>query len=483
MIKKWLVLVNYTLAAVIVLFILAASGLSFLRKPDILVSNLPPPKTALPPRTFAFDQASYDQMGSSLLSLQFAPLSQQLPDIKRYLIYYGKNGRPDAAMEKPLLHFAFTGNKTLASVLPGERLYILYDPSLNPAQYIFSPANHPTSLWMEATAQGNEAVVTVAMQGDQGEIIKEPETLAKFNLPEKEFMRFGGTSAWEIGKNRVDATLLARQRAKWYGLDVFFERHGGPEYSDFVGKQRLDFGEGDTVYSVFANLNDALIWENEQWHVVKPGSESLGKPLLLIKRIDERLLNLELWDPEGKAKVILNLLKITEAAIPLNLLQQFKFVGSRTRSQFIFEINKKRFLLSPHDWLLLTKEGWVKLITPEEIDDYVNRKVTGPLFVFDAIESQEGKQYLKGTLFNTSRTEMQPVEIPLQQFNSTSLKPIPKKTTSSSTPLNKIATGLGAGVIAQTEPPKKETKKEEEEDDDDEDDNDEDEDDLEDEDF
>jgi hypothetical protein len=72
-------------------------------------------------------------------------------------------------------------------------------------------------------------------------------------------------------------------------------------------------------------------------------------------------------------------------------------------------------LLSPKDWLLFINNTWVKLQTPDEIDAYVNRKAVGTLFVIDDIVREDGKQALMGTLFNSTRTEMLPVEIPLQQ--------------------------------------------------------------------
>lgn len=418
MIKQWLEWLNYLVAGIAALFVLFAVWFLLMRPSEIYVSDAPPPKTALPKRAFAFPKESYDAIGEPVLSLQFAPMSMQLPDLKRYLIYYGKNGRPDAAAEKPLLHFAFTGNKSISSVIPGERLYVLYDRKLNPPQYVFSPGNSESSLWIEASAEGNEAHVKAAMKSEHGETIREPEANANFNLAEKEYVRFGGTP-WEIGKNRVDATLLARQKARWYGPDVFLEKHGGKEYADKIGKQRIDFGEGDDVYSVYAGPNDAIVWVNDQWKVVKPGPDSLGKPLLIVKKIEDRLMNLELWDPEGKGKISLNLLKSAEPQTPANIQQNFKFVGARTRTQFVFEIDGERMLLSPHDWLLSTKDGWVKLQTPEEIDNYVERKTTGVLFVFDGVEKKEDHMSLVGTLFNASRTDMQNIEIPLQQNSPT----------------------------------------------------------------
>ena len=126
-------------------------------------------------------------------------------------------------------------------------------------------------------------------------------------------------------------------------------------------------------------------------------------------------MSLELWDPGRQRKGGPQSLKASEPASRLNILQSFKFVGARTRTQFVFEIDKERMLLSPKDWLLMTPKGWIKLTTPKEIDDYVDRKLVGPLFVFDAVERKEDRLVLKGTLFNASRTDMQPVDIVLQQ--------------------------------------------------------------------
>lgn len=411
---KW---VNISVSCIGLIFLLIGLFCLLMRPETIPISDKMAPKTALPARSFALPQEAYETIGEPLLHLQSTPLTQHLPDLKKHLIYYGKNGRPDAQQERPLLHFAFTGNKSVALTAPGDKLYISYDRKASPAQYIFSPNNVETSLWIEAEASGSEGIVRVFMRGEHGEMIQTPEAFAHLTLPEKEFVRAGGSGAvqWEIGKNKVDATLLARQRAKWYGTDAFLAKHGGKEYEEFAGKQRVDFGEGEDAYSVFVGLNDVLVWDQDRWHVVQPGKESLEKPLIVIKKIDDRLMAMDLWDPDGKNKITLNLIKTTDVAAPVSLLQQFKFVAARTRTQFVFEINKDRILLSPQDWLLSTKDGWAKLVTPTEIDDYVERRSVGPLLVFDEVERREDKQYLKGSLFNAGRTDMQPVEIPLQK--------------------------------------------------------------------
>lgn len=416
MLKSWLGWINTSLAALAVIILLGAAAITFFREKEIPHFEGPIQERALPKCSFSVDPSAYDDISVGPLKLEFSPLKMQLPDLHKSLVYYGRNGRPDAQLQSPFLHFSFTGNKTPISIPPDQRVYIKYDRHQSPPQYVFSPGNAETALWIEVTPQPNQAVVHVGMIDEKGAPVTGPQANAQFTLPEKEFTRVANSASnWEIAKLRVDGTLLARQKARWYGSDKFLERHGGPEFAHLANKQRIDLGEREEAYSIYVSPESVMIWDGSKWKVTEPGPDTLAYPLLTIKKMDDRLMTFELWDVEGKSKVTLNVLKSTEAWVPQNLQQAFKFVGARTRSQFVFEINKERIMLSPQDWLLLTDSGWKKLSTPEEIDDYVDRKITGPLFVFDGVEKRDDKQVLIGTLFNSTRTDMQQIEIPMQK--------------------------------------------------------------------
>jgi len=414
MIKKWVAWLNYGLSGLVAALLLTSLGFLWASPAVFFQTDAAVRKSHVPKGAFARSQEDYDAIGSPALSLAFSPLNIQLPDLRRHLIYYGKNGRPDAQEDLPMLYFAFTGNKAPSSVSPSERLYVMYDKKQTPPQYIVAPNNEETPLWIEASAQEKQALVKVAMKGENGQYIREPSAYAEFVVPEKEYARLAGTT-WELGKWRVDGTLLARQKARWVGLDRFLEKHGGEEYKACLNKQRIDFDENDQVYSVYVSQGDCLIWNNDRWQAAVPGENTSGYPLINIKKIEDRVMNLELWDVDGKGKVVLNLIKTNEAWVPQNLENNFKFVGARTRSQFVFEVNNERMLLSPHDWLVLVDGGWKKLTTPQEIDDYVDRKIVGPLFIFDQIERKEDRQVILGTLFSAGRTEESAIELPLQQ--------------------------------------------------------------------
>lgn len=414
MIKNWLTWIYLGLTALALLLILLGFAITLSRPREIPITDIAPEKTTLPKGGFRMEQEAYDNLGPPLLGLKFSPMTLQLPDLRNYLVYYGRNERPDASEEQSMLHFSFVGSKDIASIPPEKPLYLVYDKDQPRVKYRFSPNNAATSLWFEAAPEAGEAAINMAMKNEVGEIIRKPEQHAQFKLKEKQFSRFGA-DRWELGKWKVDGTLLARQRARWYGQDLFLERHGGEEYKNLKEKQRIDFGQDEETYSVFIGAGNALAWKGNRWEEVKPGVETQKYPLLVVEKIDERLMKLALWDVDGTAKVSLNLIKSTETAPPQDIEKTFKFVGARTRSQLMFEINGERMMISPKDWLLLTEGKWVKLTTPEDIDAYVERKISGPLFVVDEISKEEGRQVLLGTLFNATRTEMKPIEIPLQQ--------------------------------------------------------------------
>lgn len=414
MFKKWITWANYGIGGLVALLFLGSAYIYFTSSDDIIISDPALTKRAHPTCSFAMSKSACDSINKTF-ELKYAPMTIQLPDLRTQLLYTGKNGRPDASVERAVLHFSFIGNSTPTAMISGDRLYLVYDakkPAPGQSQYSFSPNNAETPLWIEATSNGNEVTVQLRLKNENGDILRDPAAHAQFNLTEKEIPR--ANKPWEIGKLRVDGSLLARQKARWMGPDVFLEKHGGEEFKDQLGKHRIDFTDEAESYSVYVGVNDALAWINNRWKEVAPGPDSRDYPLLIVKKIDDRLINFDLWDVGGKNKLALNLLKSNEQWAPQGLKDNFKFMGARTRSQYIFEVNKERMFLSPHDWVLQTKEGWIKLTTPEQIDDYVNRKLSGVLVVFEDVENRDDGQFLMGIMYNPARTETQPLELAVQ---------------------------------------------------------------------
>lgn len=407
--------INLGLTGVILLLIALAFLFKVMRPSTIEVVEKVSEKPKLPKGAFSLPVEQYEFIGPPFLSLKFSPMALQVPDLKRYLIYYGKNDRPDADPANLKLNFGFTGVRGTASAKVKEPIYLMYDKNDPKAKYKFSPGNAETTLWFEASpGSAGEASISVSMRNEAGAVVHEPLENAEFTLKERPAIRSDADDR-KIGEFKVDGTLLSRQGAKWYGIDKFMERHGGEEYKDVAQKQRIDFGTGDNTYSIYIGPDTVLAWVNGKWKEIKPGKDSVKYPILAVNKIEDRIMKLDFWDVDGQGKTSLNLIKSMETWIPQSIQKEFSFIGARTRSQFLFEINKERMTLSPLDWLLRTDKGWKKLTTAQDIDDYVERKISGPLFVFDGVEKRDGKQVLLGTLFNKTRTEMKSIEVPMQQ--------------------------------------------------------------------
>lgn len=401
-----------------VFFMMAGVVFYFLQSGTLHQGYVKEVKRQLPKSPFTFPEEAYAKMGSPHLYLKFVPPRLHLPDLRNTLVYYGENGRPDAMLGNPKMHFGMQGGKAIVAASDGEKQYLIYDKKLPASSKItFSPNNEPTMLWFTASLEANQAEIALFMEDTDGLIVSGTDSHGEFSLPAKESTRSHTQATWEIGTWRVDGTLLSRQKARWVGQDRFLENHGGDEFIDFTGKNRVDFGDPEELYSIFVKAGDCMVWDENKWKEVEPSEKTLDKPLLVVKKIDERVMMLELWDVEGKGKVGLSLVKAPETFRHDQIVRDFKFVGARTKTQVVFQIEDERLIVKPHDWLLLTPEGWKKLKTSREIDDYVNRKLVGPLFIFEEIAKKDERPVLIGTLYNPNRTESHFIEVAMMPAN------------------------------------------------------------------
>ncbi len=391
----------------------------------------------LPKSPFSEFDDFFQEIGESAWALRWVSPQMQLPDLRQQLIFCGKNGRPDSLPGKESFHIALKGTAEKVLIQEGDKAYLVYQGSYTPKfqatiqeaegplwgdvtkgeaseknPYIFSPGNQPTPLWIEVISGGEQAIeIRVSMLDEKGACINSPAHLSQIQIPLQDYIR-SQTPGWELGGHRVDATLLARQKARWIGKDIFLEKHGGSEFSHILGKERVDFLHGTHPYSCFVSVGDWMIWKGGKWEVAQGKEGTHGYPLMLVKKIEEKVISFELWDVEGKGKTLLSLIRARDQAPLPNISQEFKFVGAKTWAQFIVESRAGgRLTLKPHDWLVLTPDGWIKLSSAEQVDAYVEQSLTGPLFILDKLIKKNGRQVLIGHLFNASRTEVEEIEL------------------------------------------------------------------------
>lgn len=384
------------------------------------LEETPPPSEfkkskELPPNPFRLEQEKYEAIGSKGLEIKWIEPKLQLPDLHEAFVFYGKSGRPDSQEGKSLLRLTFKGREESRAFAEKTKLFLTYSEG----RYDFSPGNQRTALWLEAKRQGDALSVAVFMLDDTQTLIKTPDNLHSFTLNAEEF-NTPPRLDMEVGGIRVDGGYFMRQHGRLVGKDVFFEMHGGEEFSHAKERERIDFLLDEDRYTCFVKEGDLLVWREGKWKVVDAAESTVGCPLLFAKKMDDRCLLFEFWDVAGQAKLPLNLVRLKVHDPFPDVAQEFKFVGAKTWTQFIVECRGKRLILKSGDWLVLSGEQWLKITTAQEIDAYVNGTLAGPLFVLDRLEKQEGNQVLIGHMFNTTRTEV--VDCQLKSFAKEPIK-------------------------------------------------------------
>ena len=419
---RWLPFINLTFASLIAV-ILFFTFLLVIPKKEVW-SPLETPNTLKSLPKSAFDSSCLEGFHQGPFALEWSEPKMQLPDLQNELLFYGLVQRPDVPENKTLIHLSLTKEDEITAFDIEKPVYLIYKGSSPRAEgrifsqvgesdqdstYNFSPDNAETGLWLNLSlVASNTLKVKVSMLDERGNLIVAPENLHSLNLSAHDIPRLRSLG-WELDSSRVDSTLLIRQKARWIGKDLFLKEHGGEDFIKFSGMERIDF-LGETPYSCFVEEGSFLVWEEGRWHHSE-GKQTIGLPLLVVKKAEDRLITFELWDPQGKGKTLLTVVRSKDLAGLPNLDEEFKFIGAKTWAKFIVESHQERMILKPHDWLVLTEEGWIPLNTSERIDDYVEQKLQGPLLILEKLTKQNGRQVLTGYLFNTTRTEMEPIEL------------------------------------------------------------------------
>ena len=69
--------------------------------------------------------------------------------------------------------------------------------------------------------------------------------------------------------------------------------------------------------------------------------------------------------------------------------------------------------------MLKTPTGWRNLRRKEEIESCLQHQIKGDLFIFDALEKEQGRWVLRGTLFDEMRTQVHTISVPIETEGKT----------------------------------------------------------------
>lgn len=365
------------------------------------------------PFSFTCENSAYHAIGEPFLYLAKNPLKTKFPDLRSILVSYGVNCRPDSPKEESQLLISIRGTLPPTAVRIGQKVYLKYDSRPSVHRWVISENNSETPIWFEPEVMENQIVVRVKVKDGQGKLVEDPLDLSYFTLPEIALPPTNNSNySWQIGLDTVDNTLLTKQKAKWYGRDLFLQTYGGEEYAFTNERERIEFqNEGDS-YAIFAKEGDIFVYEGSGWKSVTAGPESQGKPLLQVKKVTEHVISSIVWDPEGKHKMPLDLPKSQELA-QNTPAPDIKLLGARTRQDWVAEIAGKRTLLRTDDWLLWQGGKCERLTSNAQVDNYLAGTLKGELIVLAGTQKIDNELCLVGERFSESRTKSTPLRIAL----------------------------------------------------------------------
>lgn len=310
------------------------------------------------------------------------------------LFYYiGKNQRPDALNGKSLW-IEYKPGSLLYEIVEDRPYYIQQTAE----ETIFVEEPEASNYTLEFSEVSGKLIVDIHPH----DIENKGYEFTLQNKPDKiEY----------IGEDVFDNHYANKLQATWWGSDAFLREFGGDEYAFALDKERIDFIVDKEIYSVFVSLGEILVFAEGKWHNLRE-KNSKDYPMLVVKKIDNQHLTLCLYSQLGTRPFMHQLSCLTpQQAVELGGL---KFVGAKTQNKWIICSKSNRFIIEPGDWLLYqNKEGWTKLTSLSDIENYVHTPMIGYLFIVESVACDTRPCQLVGKLVNPQRTAVNSHQIVL----------------------------------------------------------------------
>ncbi|MEK7340052.1 MAG: hypothetical protein AABZ92_04990 [Verrucomicrobiota bacterium] len=380
-------LFNYCITGVCACVVVLSSGLFFFScpLPDLKVRLMEDVHQAHMPLH------PYELIGSSALALNEHHTSSWARRIANELLVLGYNTRPD--QKSPVL-IAFSLNKGKNSfTAQNEELIFLEESKEGLACSEKKPA-----LWIQPILLNNGAILIKVSR--------------QFHSTEQS-AEFISSSSPGLLQMPGDGFIQQLQNSSYLNFDLLIQHYGGPKFAGWKEKGTLKCMNQMQSYACFVSEADLLVFKDQRWQVASLATKTQGLPLARVKKLLSQQMQLEVWDEKGFCS---SLIEVPLQKKPKRTKLEVPFTKIRMRSstQVSCSLGKKRLFLKQGDWLFKTPSGWYRLDKPKDIEDYVYHRLIAEVFIFDAIVKEQGCCFMKGTLFDETRMQMQPIQLPIQ---------------------------------------------------------------------
>ncbi len=343
----------------------------------------------------------YEAIGSGALMLNPNQTWGWVSHIAKELCVIAHNSRPDAVDRDAKILLSLKTGQDQKTTTSGKVLFLQQNEESG--SFAFSEVQQP--LWVKPILLDNGRVlIEVGKKMGQLETAHGHEEKGQFVVP-------ASSVSSGAGQNRIQEALGQLKNARCWGRDLFIQHYGGAEFGMWKEKYKIEFSQG---YVSFVAAGDYLIWKQGRWEEGGLSDLSAEQPVAAVKSVSPKGIELTVWDDSGFYPV--------QVQLPLEHPGKFSLKPDatpmhprlRTASQISCMLGKKRVILRQGDWLIKTATGWRNLRRKEDIENCLQHRLKGELFIFDALEKEQGKWVLKGTLFDEMRTQVQNISVPIE---------------------------------------------------------------------
>jgi hypothetical protein len=359
---------------------------------------------------------SYETIGKGALSLNSQRTSQFLPWLGNELLLFARNTRPDAQrFEKTLLIGvkAFAEEKKIGS---DEKIYLSeLDKEKEGKRGLRFSGEKAASIILKPLSFNRNSVTFEMVRKLEDQ--KEEKSQLVLTVSDQKARRLDS-----LHQKEDAAFAKTANEAKHLGKDRLLEVYGGEEWRFLKEKEKIQFTHEGESYVCFVSTGEYLMWDEGKWKVVAASEISSSLPVAQVKSASPRGVELEVWDETGFFRLLVKIETHPPAKTGSKESTLFSSIRLRNGTQVTCVAGKRRMVLREGDWVLKTPSGFRNLKKLEQIEDCIYHRLQGELFVFDQLETVQGKSVMKGHFFDATRQQMQTLSFPISSQEKKSSK-------------------------------------------------------------
>ncbi len=344
----------------------------------------------------------YETIGSGALALHPRHALGWVSRLAEELVLIAYNSRPDREMMEAKILFSMKNSKEQLTLSSGTALYLKESAEGKGLQ----ASDALTNLWIKPILLDSGAVLIEAGRKFVLKDGKMAEETGQFIVAQQ-----GGIPAQY---NPIHLECIKELKdSRSFSQDLLIQKYGGREYASWKNKVVLEISKGCSHYALFVSSGDYLQYDHGEWHLISFEEITPASPLARIKSASNQLLDIEVWDDRGFYLLPLKIEMEKPGRLQMKPEAMPSAIRLRNATQVSCAFNKRRMIIRQGDWLLKTSTGWRNLRKAEEIESYLHHRLKGELLIFDSIENEQGRSVMKGHLFDETRTQLQPLSIPI----------------------------------------------------------------------